>query len=164
MAACGNTNSASGKDSTNETEALPVSENEKAQEKSTVEKTVDAKSFSAEALGMKVSLGNITVSNNKVAVDLSLENTTSDILNFYPDGGQAEINGVTLSAGMSETSGTIGGETKGGTKQSGKLEFIAPEDAKLDAKTIKNIKLDFGDVSSEDYLKTKNVTFNVPVK
>ncbi|MFY4777302.1 hypothetical protein [Metabacillus sp. RGM 3146] len=164
LSACGNAGGAANKDNNAEASAAPVAENDKPKEKSTVEKTVDAKATQLDAMGMKVSLGKIVVNSDKITVEMSLENTTDKVLNFYPDGGTATIGDMQLTAQMSDATGKIGGETKGGKKQTGTLVFSAPEGEKIDSKTLKNINLDFGDVSSEDYLKTKHVAFTVPAK
>lgn len=54
-------------------------------------KKVDASKQSAEALGMKVNLGDVKIMKDKINVGLNIENTTDKVLTFYPDQGNAVI-------------------------------------------------------------------------
>ena len=62
------------------------------------------------------------------------------------------------------TDGSIGGEVEGGVKQDGVIQFLAPDGKEIDVKGIKEIKLKFGDVTTEDFMKNKDVSFTIPVK
>ncbi|MFH6685142.1 hypothetical protein RI119_20030 [Bacillus amyloliquefaciens] len=44
------------------------------------------------------------------------------------------------------------------------LEFSAPDGKEIDVDKVKEIKLNFGDVVTDDFMKTKAVTITVPVK
>ncbi len=113
---------------------------------------------------MKVNLGDVKIMKDKVNVGLNIENTTDKVLNFYPDQGNAVVGDMQLSANMFLTDGEVGGEVQGGVKQDGVLEFAVPEGKELDINNIKEIKLNFGDVTTEDFMNNKAVSFTVPVK
>lgn len=131
-------------------------------------KKVDASKQSAEALGMKVNLGDVKIMKDKINVGLNIENTTDKVLTFYPDQGNAVIGSMQLSANMfltdGEVGGEVGGEVQGGVKQEGVLEFTAPEGKEIDVDSVKEIKLNFGEVITEDFMNNKAVSITVPVK
>lgn len=140
------------------------SSNKEEQKTETGTKTVDATSQTTEAAGMKVALGEIKISKDKLEVGINIENTTDGQLMFYPDQGSAVVGDMQLDANMFLTDGSIGGDVQGGVKQEGVLEFLAPEGKEIDIEAIKEIKLIFGDVVTEDFMTTKAVEFTVPVK
>ncbi|KDE23235.1 MULTISPECIES: hypothetical protein [Bacillus] len=127
-------------------------------------KKVDASKQSAEVLGMKVNLGDVKIMKDKINVGLNIENTTDKVLTFYPDQGNAVIGSMQLSANMFLTDGEVGGEVQGGVKQEGVLEFTAPEGKEIDVDSVKEIKLNFGEVITEDFMNNKAVSITVPVK
>ncbi|MGE0912402.1 hypothetical protein ACQGRJ_21850 [Bacillus atrophaeus] len=157
LAACGSTDDVSTGSSD--------SKNKKTEEKKDDgSKKVDASSQSTEVLGMKVSLGDVKIMKDKINVGLNIENTTDKALSFYPDQGNAVIDSMQLSANMFLTDGEVGGDVQGGVKQEGVLEFSAPEGKEIDVDSVKEIKLNFGDINTEDFMNTKSVTLTVPVK
>lgn len=121
----------------------------------------DASEHSMEVLGMKVALGEIKIADDKISVGTNIENTTNDVLNFYPDQGQAVIGDMQLDANLFMTTGDIGGEVQGGVKQEGVIEFLAPEGKKIDIDSIDKIKIIFGDVTTGDYMQSEPVAFEV---
>lgn len=127
-------------------------------------KTVDATSQTMDAAGMKVALGEIKINKDKLEVGINIENTTDAPLMFYPDQGSAVVGDMQLDANMFLTDGSIGGDVQAGVKQEGVLEFLAPEGKEIDVEAIKEIKLLFGDVVTDDFMTTKAVEFTVPVK
>ena len=147
-----------GTDSTSEatTEETPAAESG--------EKTVDASAQSMDAAGMKVNLGEIKISKDKLEVGINIENTTDSQLMFYPDQGSAVIGDMQLDANMFLTDGSIGGDVQAGVKQEGVLEFLAPDGKEIDVEAIQEIKLLFGDVVTDDFMTTKAVEFTVPVQ
>ncbi|TWL13345.1 hypothetical protein CHCC15075_1703 [Bacillus licheniformis] len=62
------------------------------------------------------------------------------------------------------TDGAVGGDVEGGVKQDGVLEFSVPEGKEIDVNSVKEVKLKFGDVTTEDFMKNQDVSFTVPVK
>lgn len=128
------------------------------------EKIVDATAQSMDAAGMKVNLGEIKISKDKIKVGINIENTTDAQLMFYPDQGSAVVGDMQLDANMFLTDGSIGGEVQAGVKQEGVLEFLAPEGKEIDVEAIKEIKLLFGDVITDDFMTTKPVDFTIPVQ
>jgi hypothetical protein len=137
---------------------------EKAKPKEDSGKKVDASSQSVEAAGMKVALGEVKITKDKISVGINLENTTDKVLSFYPDQGSSVIGDMQLAANMFLTDGTVGGDVQGGVKQEGVLEFLPPEGKTIDVDAVKEIKLLFGDVMTEDFMTTEKVEFVVPVK
>lgn len=127
-------------------------------------KLVDASAQLADAIGLKVGLGEIKISKDKIQVGVNLENTNTDAVNFYPDQGSAVIGDMQLNANLFLTDGDIGGEIQGGVKQEGIIEFLAPEGKEIDVATVTEVKLVFGDVVSADFMNTQAVEFVVPVQ
>jgi hypothetical protein len=127
-------------------------------------KKVDASSQTMDAIGLKVALGEIKVSKDKIQVGMNVENTNDKKVSFYPDQGSAVVGDMQLDANMFLTDGKISGDIQGGVKQEAVIEFLAPEGKEIDVKSVQQIKLIFGEVVSEDFMNTKAVEFVVPVK
>lgn len=163
LGACGNSDVSTG-GSANSTEKKTDATKAKSTQTEDNSKTINASSQSINAIGMKVGLGEIKISEEKIEVGININNTTSKVLNFYPDQGHLVIGDMQLDANMFMTSGEIGGEVQGGVKQDAVIEFTAPEGKTIDVKSVKQIKLIFGDVTSEDFMSSKGVQFNIPVK
>lgn len=128
----------------------------------------DEKRFKADAstevLGVKVNIAEVVIKPDKLEVGMNLENTNSDQVNWYPDQeGKAIIGDRQLDANMF-MGGVIGGEIAGGVKQDGVLVFPTPNNFKLDHKEIKEIKLNLGEISTHDFMKTDKVEIKIPVK
>lgn len=118
---------------------------------------------STEALGVKVNIVEVVIKPDRLEVGMNLENTNSQQVSFYPDQGKAIIGDKQVNANMF-MGGEIGGDIAAGVKQDGVLVFPTANDSKLDPKSIKEIKLDFGDVTSADFIKTEKATVTVKVK
>ncbi len=160
LAACGSTEDVStGAEKTKES-----SDSKKKSNKSDGSKKIDASNQKTEVLGMKVNLGDVKIMKDKINVGINIENTTNSVLNFYPDQGKAVIGDMQIEANLFMTDGSIGGEVEGGVKQDGVIQFLAPDGKEIDVKGIKEIKLKFGDVTTEDFMKNKDVSFTIPVK
>ncbi|QQD82639.1 hypothetical protein JD965_03205 [Bacillus siamensis] len=157
LAACGSTDDVS-------TGSSDSKDNKTEEKKDDSSKKIDASKQSTEALGMKVNLGDVKIMKDKINVGLNIENTTGKVLTFYPDQGNAVIGSMQLSANMFLTDGEVGGDVQGGVKQEGVLEFSAPDGKEIDINSVKEIKLNFGDVTTDDFMNTKAVTIKVPVK
>ncbi|MFS0657145.1 hypothetical protein [Bacillus sp. 179-C3.3 HS] len=160
LAACGSTEDVS----TGAETSKESSESKKNSDKEDGSKKVDASDQKTEALGMKVNLGDIKIMKDKINVGINIENTTDSALSFYPDQGTAVIGSMQIEANLFMTDGSIGGDVEGGVKQDGVIQFLAPEGKEIDVDGIKEIKLKFGDVMTEDFMKNEEVTFTVPVK
>ncbi len=146
----------SGSDTTKKEEQAPKKEDGT--------KTVDAKDQTKVVAGMKVGLGEIKISSNKLKVGINIENTTDGKLMFYPDQGSAVIGDMQLDANLFLTDGTIGGDVQSGVKQEGILEFLVPKGKEIDVKSIKEIKLLFGDVVTDDFMTSEPAEFVVPIQ
>jgi hypothetical protein len=127
-------------------------------------KKISATATAVDVLGMHVGLGDIKISEDKIEVGVNLNNTTTKKLIFYPDQGQLVVGDMQLDANVFMTSGKVGGEVQGGVKQDAVLVFTAPEGKKLDVKLITQIKLIFGDVTTDDFMDSKPVELTVPVQ
>lgn len=160
LGACGTSDVSTGSEG-NSTEKKEKTEEVKKEESG---KTIDATSHTAEVLGMKVGLGEIKIQEDKISVGVNLENTTDKLLNFYPDQGSLVVGDMQISANMFMTTGTLGGEVQGGVKQDGVIEYLVDEGKKLDVDSIAEIKLIFGDVTTEDFMESKPMEIVVPVK
>ena len=127
-------------------------------------KKVDATSHSSEVIGLKIGLGEVKINKDKLQVGINVENTNDQAISFYPDQGSAVIGDLQLDANLFLTDGDIGGDIQSGVKQEGVIEFLAPEGKEIDTKNVKEIKFIFGDAITEDFTKSKPVSFTVPVK
>lgn len=115
-------------------------------------------------IGVNVSIAEIAIKKDKIEVGLNLKNTNSDQINWYPDQeGKIVVGDMQLSANMF-MGGQIGGQIAGGVKQDGVLVFPTPNNKVLDVKSIKSLKLDLGKITSSDFTKDKQVSFEIPVK
>ena len=162
LAACGGGTDVDTCGEGNNVEA-PKNEEEQAPKEKTG-RTVDASAQTTEAAGMKVSLGEVKIEEDRVNVGMNLQNTTNSVLMFYPDQGTAVVGDMQLDANMFMTVGTIGGDVQGGVKQEGVIEFLAPEGKTIDVNAISEIRFIFGDVTTEDFMTSEPVEFTVPVK
>jgi hypothetical protein len=163
LGACENSDVSTG-GSGNSTEKKTEATKPKEQKKEDNSVKVNVNNQSVEAAGMKVGLGEVKITEDKISVGINLENTTNKQLTFYPDQGHLVVGDMQLEANMFMTSGEIGGDVQGGVKQDGVIEFLVPEGKKIDVKSIKEIKILFGDVTTEDFMTTKPVNFTVKVK
>lgn len=127
-------------------------------------KKIDASKQKTDSLGLKVGLGEIKIFKDKLQVGINVENTNSSKISFYPDQGSAVIGDMQLDANMFLTDGSISGDIQSGVKKDAVLEFLVPEGKKLDVKSVKEIKLNFGEIYDEKTFDTKEITFTVPVK
>ncbi|WP_254654700.1 hypothetical protein [Bacillus sp. FJAT-27986] len=127
-------------------------------------KTIDASSQQVTAQGLKVGLGDIKIEENEIQVGINVQNTTDGVLQFYPDQGSAVIGDMQLDANMFLTDGDVSGEIQGGVKKEGVLEFLAPDGKTIDVNSVKEIKLILGDVTTEDFMNSEDVSFTIPVK
>ncbi len=146
------------------TDSDSESTEEEPAEKEDGKKIVDATDQSVSAAGMNVGLGEIEIIDRKIKVGINLENTTDNVLSFYPDQGSAVIDDMQLDANMFLTDGSVGGDVQGGVKQDGILEFLVPDGKKIDVESVKELKIMLGDVTTEDYMTSETVEFVVPVE
>lgn len=127
-------------------------------------KKVDATSQSVDALGLKVGLGEIKISKDKLEVGINVENTSANKVTFYPDQGSAVIGDMQLDANLFLTDGDVSGDIQSGVKKEAVLEFLAPEGKEIDVNAITEVKLMFGDVYEDGTFETQDVSFTVPVQ
>lgn len=144
-----------------ETESEPAEEEE---EESGSGKLVDATSYTTEAAGMKVGLGEIKIEEDGISVGINSENTTDGVLMFYPDMGQVVVGDMQMDANMFFTEGDIGGEVQGGVKQDAVIKFVAPEGKTIDVDAVSEIRLLLDEVMTEDFMTTEPVEFTVTVE
>ena len=127
-------------------------------------KKVDASSVTTEALGLKIGLGEVKITKDKIQVGINVENTSENKVTFYPDQGSAVVGDMQLEANMFLTDGDVSGDIQSGVKKDGVLEFLAPEGKELTVKDVKQIKLALGDVFDDTTFDSKDVTLTVEVK
>lgn len=109
-------------------------------------------------------LGDIKILEDKIEVGVNITNTTTKKLIFYPDQGHLVIGDMQLDSNMFMESGKIGGEVEAGVKENAVLVFPAPDGKKIDVKSVTQIKVLFGDVTTDDFMTNKPVEFTIPVK
>lgn len=118
---------------------------------------------STEVLGVKVNIAEVVIESDRIEVGMNLENTNSDQVTWFPDqDGKAIVGDKQLNANMF-MGDSIGGEIAGGVKQNGVLVFLANDKDKIDPKSVKEIKLDLGEITTHDYMKSKKVQFTLKV-
>lgn len=162
LVACGSSDVNTGADG-NSTEKKDSEEKKEIQKEDNTKK-FDASDQTKDVLGMKVGLGEIQIAEDKISVGMNIENTTDKPLSFYPDQGQSVVGDMQLDANLFMTTGSIGGDVQGGVKQDGVIEFLPPEGKKIDVEAIDSIKLIFGDVTTDDFMKSEPVNFEITVK
>lgn len=118
----------------------------------------------AEANGLKVTIGDVLIKEDSIEVGMNMANNGSNKVTFYPDQGNAIIGNMQLSANMFMGSGEVSGDFNAGITQEGTIEYLAPEGKTIDVKNIKEIKLDMGDVFDDKTYESENVTITIPVK
>lgn len=127
-------------------------------------KRIDATKQQMEAAGLKVGLGEIKITDTKIEVGINVENTSNQVLSFYPDQGQMVIGDMQLTSNFIMNDGTVDGEIQPGVKQDAVYVYPAPDGKTLDVKAIQEIKFFFGDVTTADYMTTEPVNFTVGIK
>ena len=127
-------------------------------------KRIDATKHQMEAAGLKVGLGEIKITDEKIEVGINVENTSNQVLSFYPDQGQMVIGDMQLTSNFMMNDGTVDGEIQPGVKQDAVYVYPAPDGKTLDVKSIQEIKFFFGDVTTADYMTTKPVNFTVGIE
>lgn len=120
--------------------------------------------ITAEANGLKVTIGDVLIKEDKIEVGMTMENAGANKVTFYPDQGNAIIGNMQLSANMFMGSGEVSGDFNAGITQEGTIEYLAPEGKTIDVKNVKEIKLDMGDVFDDTTYDAENVTITIPVK
>jgi hypothetical protein len=114
--------------------------------------------------GLVINIADIKITEDKIVVGMNFENTTQSKLTFYPDQGNAIVGSMQLSANMFMGSGEISGDINSKVKMDGTIEYLAPEGKTLDVKSIKELKLDMGDVYNDSSYDATNATIVIPVK
>lgn len=142
----------------------PKNKTEATKTEATDTKTVDASTQVVEANGLKVGLGEIKISKDKIQVGVNVENTGANSVTFYPDQGSAVVGNMQLDANIFLTDGDVSGEIQSGVLKEGVIEYLAPKGKEIDVATLTEIKLVFGDVFDDTSFESKEVTFTVPVK
>ncbi|MDN4608655.1 hypothetical protein [Sporosarcina highlanderae] len=164
LGACAESGVSTGGDG-NSVESKNTGDKKGAPKKDDGSKLVDATAQTTEAAGLKVNLGEIKISEDRIAVGMNIENTTTDVLTFYPDmGGTVVIGDMQLDANFMYTEGSIGGEIQSGVKKDGVIVFLVSEGKTIDISAVKELKFIFGDVTTSDYMTSEPVNFTVPVQ
>ena len=127
-------------------------------------KTIDATAQVVEVNGLKVALGEIKISKDKIQVGVNVENTGANSVSFYPDQGSAVVGNMQLDANLFLTDGDVSGDIQSGVLKEGVIEYLAPDGKEIDIAALTEIKLIFGDVFDDTTFESEEVTFTVPVQ
>jgi hypothetical protein len=111
-----------------------------------------------------INIADVKITEDKIIVGMNFENSNTSKVSFYPDQGSAVIGSMQLSANMFMGSGEISGDINSKVKMDGTIEYTAPEGKKIDVQSVKEIKLDMGDIYNDATYDTANATIVIPVK
>lgn len=128
----------------------------------------DVKDFNAAVSqtvnGLNINIAEIKIEKDKVSIGMNVENPTQQKLTFYPNQGSIVIGDMQLEANMFMGTGDVSGDVDAGVKRDGVIVFTVPEGKQLDIPTVKEIKLNFGDVYNDSTYNSQEANITVPVK
>lgn len=128
----------------------------------------DVKDFNAAVSqtvnGLNINIAEIKIEKDKVSIGMNVENPTQQKLTFYPNQGSIVIGDMQLEANMFMGTGDVSGDVDAGVKRDGVIVFTVPEGKELDIATVKEIKLNFGDVYNDSTYNSQEANITVPVK
>lgn len=133
-------------------------------------KEENVKSFNAgvtkDFMGVKVSIAEVKIKPDRIEVGMNYENKSGQSIHWYPDQeAKAVIGDMQLEYNMFlDDAGLTVGEISDGVKSDGVFVFRPPGDKKIDPEAVKEIKLSFGEMMSEDFMKTNKVELTIKVK
>jgi len=113
--------------------------------------------------GLEITIGEIQVKEKEVKVGMTVKNTTSNTLSFYPDQGSVVIGSTQLEANLFLTEGDVSGEIYAGVSKSGVVTFTVPEGKTIDIATVNEVTLHLGQIFNMDTIAAKDYdkTFNM---
>ncbi len=133
-------------------------------------KEENVKSFNAdvtkEFMGVKVSIAEVKIKPDRIEVGMNYENKSGQSVHWYPDQeAKAVIGDMQLDSNMFlDDTGMTVGDISDGVKSDGVFVFRPAGNKTIDPEAVKEIKLSFGEMMSEDFMKTKKVELTVKVK
>jgi hypothetical protein len=114
--------------------------------------------------GLNINIAEIKIEKDKVSIGMNVENPTQQKLTFYPDQGSIVIGDMQLDANTFMGTGDVSGDVNAGVKRDGVIVFTVPEGKQLDIASVKEIKLNFGDVYNDSTYNYQEANISVPVK
>lgn len=128
----------------------------------------DVKDFNAAVSqtvnGLNINIAEVKIEKDKVSIGVNIQNPTQQKLTFYPDQGSIVIGDMQLDSNMFMGTGDVSGDVNAGVKRDGVIVFTVPEGKQLDIASVKEIKLNFGDVYNDSTYKSQEADITVPVK
>ena len=128
----------------------------------------DVKDFNAAVSqtvnGLNINIAEVKIEKDKVSIGMNVTNPTQQKLTFYPDQGSIVIGDMQLEANMFMGTGDVSGDVNAGVKRDGVIVFTVPEGKQLDIASVKEIKLNFGNVYNDSTYKSQEANISVPVK
>ena len=128
----------------------------------------DVKDFNAAVSqtvnGLNINIAEIKIEKDKVSIGMNVTNPTQQKLTFYPDQGSIVIGDMQLEANMFMGTGDVSGDVNAGVKRDRVIVFTVPEGKQLDIASVKEIKLNFGNVYNDSTYKSQEANISVPVK
>lgn len=104
-----------------------------------------------EALGLVVTVDEITIEPDRIVVKMKASNQSSNNLSFFPDQGNVVVDdGQQIDADLISTEGTISGEYAPQGEKSGTVVFPVTNGEKLSPQDINKLQFNFGDVSDDE--------------
>lgn len=117
-----------------------------------------------EVNGLKIRIGEVVVQKDRVIVGMTVTNPGEDTLSFFPDQGNAVVNGMQLEANLFFTEGDVSGEITGGASKEGVVHFLAPEGKSLDPAQVKEVRLNLGEVFNDKAMTAKEFNETISLK
>lgn len=119
-----------------------------------------------EFLGVKVSIAEVKISPDRIEVGMNYNNQSGKAIHWYPDQeAKAVIGDLQLDSNMFlDDTGMTVGEILDGVKSDGVFVFRPAGERKINPDEVKEIKLSFGEMNSDDFMKDAKVEFHVKVK
>lgn len=119
--------------------------------------------ISGEFLGVKINIADVAIKENEVNIGVNFE--AKRPVHWYPDQeSKLQIGDMQLEVNPLIQTGLNNGDIGTGVKSDGVLQFHPPGDKKIDIKKVKELKLSMGEITSENFDKTKKVEITIPVK
>ncbi|PTM58403.1 lipoprotein [Desmospora activa] len=114
--------------------------------------------------GLKVTVAEVVVREDKIDVGINLENTASHPITIYPDmDGKIVIPDMQMQLTANMFMGdSVGGDVSAGVKQDGVLSFTTDNNKKLTTDEVKSFNLELGEVvHGETYSTLGKIQFEI---
>jgi hypothetical protein len=130
---------------------------EESSDAASVPKTVKVNK-TVEAMGVKLTVGEIKLKQDEIQVGVSLHNTSSDTRNILLDmDTKLIVDGETQVTPNPFMGDTLDNEMAGGIKQSAVMVFPTKDKDSLNPSKVKKLEIRFPSVSSSDFTSEKKI-------